>query len=358
MKIAVLGAGAGGTAVAFDCAAHGHEVGLFDFAEFPENIAAVASRGGIDADGDISGFGAIAHASHDIDAVMEDAELIYVVGPAYSTEPFGKAVAGKLRPGQTVIVSPSSCGGALAFKQAAGLALEDESIRVAETSTLHYAVRLTEPGRIRVFLKLKAGNLLAALPGRHTDDILRLIEDVYPSMEPAQSVLQTSLQNANPIIHPAVTLANAARIEGTGGDFLFYEEGVSDSTGRLIEALDKERIAIGAKLGISILPDPQMGMRQGYMLEDNYGGAYRTAPGFLGIGAQPQLDHRYLNEDVGYGLVFMSRLARQVDTETPTIDAMIHITSVLMRHNYAAEALRTPERLGIGGLSVSELGSL
>ena len=218
MQITVLGAGAGGTAVAFDCASHGHDVRLFDFEQFPENIATIAEKGGIDAGGDIAGFGPIVYSGHDIDEALQNAELIYVVGPAYSTEPFGEAVAGKLSAGQTVIVSPSSCGGALAFKRAAGLALNDESIRVAETSTLHYAVRLTEPGRIRVFLKLKAGNLLAALPRRHTDDILELIADVYPSMEPAKSVLQTSLQNANPIIHPAVTLSNAARIEMTGGD--------------------------------------------------------------------------------------------------------------------------------------------
>ena len=32
------------------------------------------------------------------------------------------------------------------------------------------------------------------------------------------------------------------------------------------------------------------------MLADNYGSAYREAPGFLGIGAQPKLDHRYLND--------------------------------------------------------------
>jgi opine dehydrogenase len=358
VKIAVLGAGAGGTTVAFDCAAHGHEVRLFDFPQFPGNIELIASQGGIHAEGDISGFSAIAYAGHDIDEALEKAELIYVVGPAYSTEPFGVAVAGRLRPGQTVIVSPSSCGGALAFKQAAGMALEDDSIRVAETSTLHYAVRLTEPGRVHVFLKLKAGNLLAALPGSHTTEILQLISDVYPGMEPARNVLQTSLQNANPIIHPAVTLGNAARIEGTGGDFLFYEEGVSDSVGRMIEAVDRERIAIGDKIGITVLSDPEMGMRQGYMLENNYGSGYREAPGFLGIGAQPQLDHRYLNEDVGYGLVFMSHLARQVGVKTPTIDSIIQITSVLMDRDYAAEALRTPESLGIGGLSAEELGSL
>jgi opine dehydrogenase len=101
-----------------------------------------------------------------------------------------------------------------------------------------------------------------------------------------------------------------------------------------------------------------MGMRQGYMLEDNYGNAYRKAPGFLGIGAQPQLDHRYLNEDVGYGLVFMSRLGRQIGVETPTMDAMIQVTSVLMHRDYAEEGLRTPQALGIGDLSVSGLAGL
>jgi len=358
MQITVLGAGAGGTAVAFDCASHGHDVRLFDFEQFPDNIATIAKQGGIHAQGDISGFGPIAYSGHDIDASLQDAELIYVVGPAYSTEPFGKAVAGKLNGGQTVIVSPSSCGGALAFKRAAGLALNDETIRVAETSTLHYAVRLTEPGRIRVFLKLKAGNLLAALPGHHTAEILKLIDDVYPSMEPAESVLQTSLQNANPIIHPAVTLSNAARIEMTGGDFLFYEEGVSDSVGRLIEALDNERIAIGKELGITVLPDPEMGVHQGYMLEANYGSGYRKAPGFLGIGAQPQLDHRYLHEDVGYGLVFMSKLGEQIGVATPGMDAVINVASIVMAHDYRDEALRTPQSLGIADRSAKELGGL
>ena len=357
MNITVLGAGAGGTTVAFDCAAHGHQVNLFDFPQFPGNITAISEHGGIHAEGDISGFSAIAYAGHDIDRALENAELIYIVGPAYSTVPFGEAVAGKLLPGQTVIVTPGSCGGALAFKRAAGLAVEDDSVRVAETHTLQYAVRLTEPGRVHVFLKLKAGNLLAALPGRQTSSILQLISDVYPTMERAESVIQTSLQNANPVIHPAVSLCNAARIEGDG-DFLFYEEGVTDSVGRIIESVDNERMAIGERLGLEIVADPEMGMRQGYMLENNYGSGYRRAPGFLGITAQPQLDHRYINEDVGYGLVFMSHLGKQVGIETPTIDSIIQLTSVLMKRNYADEAFRTPKSLGISELTAEQIASL
>jgi len=358
MNVAVFGAGAGGTAVAFDCAQHGHAVRLFDFPQFADNIAAVAEQGGIHAEGGLEGFAPVEHAGHDVEDTLDGAELIYVVGPAYSTEPFGEALRGHLKAGQTVIVSPSSCGGALAFKRAAGLDLDDASICVAETSTLHYAVRLTAPGRIRVFLKLKAGNLLAALPSSETAAVLESVADVYPGMEAASSVLQTSLQNANPIIHPAVTLANAARIEMTGGNFLFYEEGVSDSVGRMIAALDDERIAIGARLGLEILPDPVMGMRQGYMLADDYGAAYREAPGFRGIGAQPSLDHRYLNEDVGYGLVFMTALARQLDVPTPAMDAIIQLTSVLMNREYAAVALRTPAKLAVDGLDAAALARL
>jgi opine dehydrogenase len=59
MQITVLGAGAGGTAVAFDCASHGHDVRVFDFEKFPENIAMIAEQGGINAVGDIAGFGPI-----------------------------------------------------------------------------------------------------------------------------------------------------------------------------------------------------------------------------------------------------------------------------------------------------------
>ena len=358
MNIAILGAGAGGTAMAFDCADHGHSVRLFDFEPFPDNIAAVAEQGGIHAEGDLEGFAAIEHSSHDIGKVLEDAELVYVVGPAYSTEPFGEAVRGHLKAGQTVVVSPGSCGGALAFKKAAGLDVDDHSVTVAETSTLHYAVRLTEPGRIRVFLKLKAGNLLAALPASKTPHVFKQVSDVYPATELASCVMQTSLQNANPVIHPAVTIANAARIDTKDHDFLFYEEGVSDATGRLIEALDNERIAIGAAMGLEILPDPVMGMRQGYMLANNYGESYRNAPGFKGITAQPQLDHRYLNEDVGYGLVFMSTLGDQLGVDTPNIDAVIRTASVLMDRDYATEAKRTTNTLGIAGKSADELAHL
>jgi len=61
---------------------------------------------------------------------------------------------------------------------------------------------------------------------------------------------------------------------------------------------------------------------------------------------------------VGYGLVFMSHLGKQVGIETPTIDSIIQLTSVLMKRNYADEAFRTPKSLGIGELTAEQIASL
>jgi opine dehydrogenase len=280
------------------------------------------------------------------------------VGPAYSTKPFAEVCKPYLKHGQIVIVCPSSCGGSIEFKNGAGLDLRDEQIVVAETSTLPYAVRLLEPGKIRIFNKLKGGLFLATVPAKNTRYVLAQVRDVYPTMSAAKNILQTSLQNGNPVIHPAITLMNVARIERTRGDFDFYHEGVTPAVGRLIEAVDNERIAIGKKLGVDIIPDPELGVMQGYMLEATYDKGFNTAPGFAGVKAQPSLDYRYFNEDVGYGLVFLQKLGEQIGMATPVMSAVITLVSLLMRRDYSGEARRTLETLGLSNHTAKDLKKL
>lgn len=358
MRVAVLGSGNGGCAAAFDFASHGHDVSLVDFESFPEQIEAIAARGGIQSEGDLSGFAPLAYVGHDFERALDDVELVVAVGPAFSTEPFGAACRPFLKSGQTVIVCPGSCAGSLAFKRAAGLAIGDAAVKVAETTTLPYAVRILEPALIRVYLKLKGGLALAAVPASDTALVLRKVVDTYPDMTGAESVLFTAFANANPVIHPAVTLCSAAQIERTHGDLLFYEEGTTSAVARLMEAVDRERLALAASLDMSLPSDPEMGVRQGYMSEATYFPGYMKAPGFKGIKAQPQLDHRYLNEDVGFGLVFYHSLGKQLGVPTPVADAVIAVASALMGRDYMAEAARTTESLGISGLSAAELTQL
>ena len=358
MNVTVVGSGNGGLATAFDFALHGHTVRLFDTPHFPDHVAEVSAAGGVHATGEIEGFARIAYSGHDIETALEGAELVVLVGPAYSTEHQAGVVAPHLVSGQAVLVCPASCAGAITFKRTAGLALDDETITVGETSTLPYAVRIVAPGRINVFHKLRGGVFVAGLPRSGTHRLLSMIQDVYPGTEAADSVFQTTLQNGNPVIHPAVTLLNAGLIERTGGAFLFYEEGVTEAVGRVIESAERERLAIADALGVRVLSEPDLGVLQGYMREATYSTGYSSAPGFLGIGAQSQLDNRYLTEDVGYSLVFLTDLAGRVGVETPTMEAIIAMASVVLAQDFRTEGARTLATLGLDGMSASDLAAL
>lgn len=355
MKVAVLGSGNGGMAIAFEWSRAGHDVALFDFAQFDANIAAVAQKGGITSDGEMEGFAPVAHSGHDIATALQGAEVVFAVGPAYSTAPFARECRPHVRAGQTFVVCPGSCAGAMVFKQTLGLPLDDPSVVVAETSTLPYAVRVTGDAHLTVYNRLKGGYYVAALPASATPEVFALLQSVHAEIAQADSIWQTTLQNSNPIIHPAVSLCNAALIERTGGDFLFYEEGVTQGVGRLIKAVDLERVRIAEALGVTVLRDPVLGIAQGYQVIDDYGIGYSQAPGFQGIQAQGQLDHRYFNEDAGYGLVFMTDLARQVGVETPVMDALLTISSVVTGRDYAAEQARTMDGLGLAGMDATQL---
>lgn len=341
--------------MAADWALAGHTVRLFDFEAYPAQIDAIRKQGGIEVSGQLNGFAAIDDAGHSVEKAIANAELIVAVGPAYSTEPFAQAVKPFIKPGQNVVVCPGSCGGALLFRKALGLTLADDTLVVGETSTLPYACRLLKPGTVHVYLKLKGGLFLSALPKGKAKVLFDQFRQVYKSVAIAGHYFQTVLQNANPVIHPAVMLLNAGRVENTQGDFYFYEQGVMPSVGRLIEAVDNERINIGKALGIEIIPDPEIGVQQGYMESADYETGYSAAPGFKGIKTPPSLDHRYLNEDVGFGLLFMTELAAKLGVETPVMNAIIRIASIVMQRDYRREGTRSLQSLGLADFTASAL---
>lgn len=357
MKVAVLGAGGGGLAVAYEWASQGHRVSLYAQHAHEDHLVPVRERGGIQAEGLLEGFVPLETVTTDIGEALDAVEVVFVVGPAYATEPFGADTRGHLRPGMTVVVCPSSCVGSLAFKHAAGLELHDESIVVGETSTLPYASRASLHASVQIFHRFDTGFSAAAAPRSNTPRLLEVLRQVYPNTDEASGIFQTTLQNGNPVIHPAVTLLNAALIERTGGDFMFYEEGVTEAVGRLMQVVDDERLSIARALGITILAEPDIGVRQGYMTESNYTTGYSTAPGFRGIKAQNELHHRYLTEDVGYSMVFLTDLARHLSVPTPTMDAVIRIASIVAGEDFAAARARTMDNMSLSGLTPEQLAA-
>jgi opine dehydrogenase len=72
------------------------------------------------------------------------------------------------------------------------------------------------------------------------------------------------------------------------------------------------------------------------------------------VKAPAALDHRYMHEDVGYGLVPMAELGRLAGVATPTMDALVRLAGLALGISYGRDGL-TLERLGLAGKSPAEL---
>jgi opine dehydrogenase len=66
------------------------------------------------------------------------------------------------------------------------------------------------------------------------------------------------------------------------------------------------------------------------------------------------LDHRYIHEDVGHGLVPMAEFGRMVGVATPLMDALIQVASVVNGIDYRTEGL-TLDRMGLEGMKAADL---
>jgi opine dehydrogenase len=355
MRLAVIGAGNGGSATAAHLSLLGHEVSLFELPQFEKNIRQIRRQGGLRARGAIEGFARLKEVSTSIESVIHGASIIFVVVPAFGQKAMATHIAPFLENGQTIFLTPGSTGGALEFRHTLDQIGITKEVRIAETNSLPYACRLTGPAEVRVFLVVKR-ILCAAFPGKETSEFVKLIKAVHNlPIWPMTDVLETGLNNDNPVIHPAATLLNAGRIEYSKGDFYLYKEGISPSVTRLIEAVDMERLSLCKKLGYEAKPDPDLNYEAGYSPKRTYEDCYTAGKIFPAVKGPTSLNTRYITEDVGYGLVTWASLGEMIGVETPAITTVIRLASILNGVDYFQQQKRSMRSLGISDMKIAQL---
>ncbi|MBN1250436.1 MAG: NAD/NADP octopine/nopaline dehydrogenase family protein [Anaerolineae bacterium] len=353
LHITVIGAGHGGKSMAADLAIKGYPVTLYN--RTTAHIEAIQLRGGIEliTEDGRDHFGKLTKATDDLDEAIEDADLIMVVVPASGHRDIALSAATCLRDDQVVLLNPGRTGGALEF--AAGLREAGCTGRpiICEAETFLFAARSMGPAEARIF-RTKFSVPVAAMPADRTEEALALIHRVYPQFIPAPNVLYTSLNNMGAIFHPALSLLNAGWIERTRGDFEFYMDGVTPATARVLESLDRERVTVASALGIRAQTAQEWLARAYNATGDNLHEAMHANEGYAGIKAPPQLQHRYIFEDVPCSLVPITEFGRQYGVATDTMHAMIGLANIIHGKDYWREG-RTLSRLGVADLSVREL---
>ena len=359
-KIAVLGAGNGGCAAAADLTLRGYEVRLFSRSE--STIAKLAKRGEIELiEGGERKAATPYFMSPHLPPVVQGADLIVVAAPSVAHEYLAKILANHLTDGQRILLNPGHTGGSLHFAKILRDAGCRAKIKLCETVTLTYICRMPEPGRVEVYRRTT--NLrCAAFPGKFTGELVGEIQAVFPNIITAENVLETGFSNINAIMHPAGMLGNAGWIEKTGGDFYYYREGITPTIAAWIEEVDEERLEIVNRLGLKPLRFIDIFYQAGLTSVDARasGSVYRAiieSEANRTIKSPSTLDHRYIKEDVGCGLVPMAEIGRLVDVKTPVIDALITLASVATGTDYRSEGL-TLEKMGLAGVHPNDLANI
>ncbi|MDI7261472.1 MAG: 2-dehydropantoate 2-reductase N-terminal domain-containing protein, partial [Thermodesulfobacteriota bacterium] len=113
--VAVLGGGNGGHAVAANLSLNGYKVNFFELPQFGESFERVLRTKEIRIEGvSIDGTAKLNLATIDIQQAIKDAEVLFVVTPAFGHKAMAEACAPFVQDGQIIVLMPGS-GGSLEF---------------------------------------------------------------------------------------------------------------------------------------------------------------------------------------------------------------------------------------------------
>jgi opine dehydrogenase len=350
-RIAILGAGNGGCAAAADLTLRGHSVALYDLPQYDRVLAPIRERGGLDIIDE--GFARIDTVTSDIAEAMRGAQWVFNPVPAFAHETFARTCARYVEEGQTIVIWGKG-GACLVY----GKVFRDQGVRadvaLGDTNTLPYGATKMEPTRIRIEARVME-LITAAFPARRLDRVMAALRGAFPtySIRPARSVLETILVDYNAITHPPPMICNAARIERGDPTFcLFDRTANTPSVVRLIERIDRERMAISAALGIPAYTLEEEIFHVGW----NPAGREKEGvlPLFDAIHTEKlevcegpfRLDTRHLTEDIPHGLFTYCELGRLAGVPTPVSDAIVTMASAMLDRDFRAEG-RSLEKLGL-----------
>jgi opine dehydrogenase len=353
-RVAIIGAGNGGFAAAADFTKAGYDVRLYGRSQ--STIDPVIARGGIEFEGVLGeGFAPLRIVTSDASKAMHGADVILMMGPTHAHEDMARVVAPHLTRDQILLAAP---GHTLTLLPNALRAAGAADAVFCETATLPYICRKTAPDRVKV--SRRAARLkFSAFPATRTEQLAEALKALLPALSPVPTLLDTVFPYTNAIHHPPALLCNIGRVEATGGDYYHYYEGITPSVGRIIDALDRERLAIAAAFGCKIDKLSEYFFQIGYTNEDGRagGGAYsvfHNSEPNRWIKAPATIDYRFFNEDIPYGLVPLTELGQLAAVATPASNAVIELASIATGKSYREIGL-TRKRLGIDGLDASSL---
>ena len=347
MKIAILGAGNAGCAVAADLTLKGHLVTLIktSHAMHDDNFMYLVSHNG---EMTLNEFGEmktahIAELTREV-AAIQGKEIVIIYIQTLYHEQLIERIAPYLEDDQLVLVNPGYFSTAYLLKHC-----PEKKLIIAEAESSFIDGRIMAPGYFRVGFR-NVRNPIGIYPVSRREEAIRKLDLLDERLVYLDSVVEAALHNPNMIVHTVGSVMSIPRIEKSKGDFCLYHEAYTrdnPATWRILETLDTEKMDVLEKLGLERLSYVEACKFRNSLDENedakevflDYAEMDTRAKG------PTKVDSRYISEDVPQGLVMLEALGKALDVRTPICTGLIEIASAALGRDLRLEG-RTPETLG------------
>lgn len=334
MRISVLGAGNSGLAMSAHLSKEGHEVSLWNRSR--ETIAQLMETRVIHCEGKIEGSFAIDLVTDDLEKAVQDPDAILITTPANAHRELAELIGRHISKSTVIVLNPGRTFGALEFREVYEEFGQAFPQTIAETQTIIYTCRKTAPDAVNI-LALKSEVLISTFDSSENLSVIqRLPQCLQSFLKPAQSMVQTSIGNVGMIFHCAPLLLNAGWTENLHNTYKYYYDGITPSIARFLEKVDVERVEVSKRLGWEVESTVEW-LKRSYGVDgDSLFVAIQRNEAYQSIDAPSQLDHRYILEDIPYGLVPLEAVGKELGLAMNDTGLIIDLASSIMELDFRA----------------------
>jgi opine dehydrogenase len=266
--------------------------------------------------------------------LADRSDVLMIALPAYGHKSVMDAVAPHIRSDQTVLISSHASFGALYLSRLlAKRGIVVPIVAWGTTVTTGRRPSAVEASVNTVRSKVDICTVPAARSAEGHAVCRKLFGDRFVTRE---GLLAIALSNLNPQNHLGIALCNMTRMEH--GESWGQGLNVTPNVGRLLEALDRERLAIAEALGLSVRTIFEHFHLSFHVPVDNVSNMnqqmHREGRGGLGPATA---DSRYVTEDVPYGLLATVKLGALTGRPAKLHRAGIEIFSALYGRDFFSE---------------------
>jgi opine dehydrogenase len=272
--------------------------------------------------------------ARDAAQLARENDVVLLAVPGYGHKAVLDALVPNLRENQPVIISSHASFGALYL--ASQLAKRGVTLPITAWGTTVVTGRKQSADRVQVNTVRSLVDM-CTIPEADTDAGKALCEQLFGErFNLRDGLLAITLSNLNPQNHMGIALANMTRMEK--GETWGQGDNITPTVGRLLEALDKERLAIAEKLGLPVRTIFEHFHLSFHVpvasISDMNQEMHRLGRGGTGPATA---DSRYVTEDVPFGLAVTAALGKMTGCPAILHQAGVDIFSAMYGRDFSAE---------------------